>query len=429
MSINLNKNQLRTALEVPPYYKLTPKFTIYKKDTTVYAMDEDGNVPYSGSDAAAVIQSAINALTPGRTWLETIVLKGDLDIGSSIDLTNSSYARIVITGRLRATAAIDVFKINSTDHDVYGIVIEGYGEGTIDGNNITGAKAVNFNFDASYFGHRSLFRYIRIRNFPDANAFYLYHVNGSKIEWVYITDSGQPGMYLNNCWDDWIRDVRTPGVTFYYCGNSFVSDVYCSGVGSGATAAFYMSGSRYMWLTNIYIEYVYTKGLRIENAYDIDFSNLEILKPRTTLIDAISIYNSYNLMFKNVQIRKTDYGTNNWRYGIVESGTGSVNNVFDGILINDCDTPISRAGNVSYWRNLVINDKRCENSGTATILSGQTSVTVTHDLYSTPSRVIVTPRGNVGSVWVSARDATSFTINCSTAPGADTVVDWWASVY
>jgi hypothetical protein len=69
-----------------------------------------------------------------------------------------------------------------------------------------------------------------------------------------------------------------------------------------------------------------------------------------------------------------------------------------------------------------------ENSGTAVIPAGQTSVTVNHGLATTPSKVIVTPRGNIGAVWVSARDATSFTVNCSTAPSADTIIDWYAEV-
>jgi hypothetical protein len=69
-----------------------------------------------------------------------------------------------------------------------------------------------------------------------------------------------------------------------------------------------------------------------------------------------------------------------------------------------------------------------ENSGTATIPSGQTSVTVAHGLAATPSKVIVTPRANIGSVWVSARNSTHITISCSTAPTADTIVDWYAQV-
>jgi hypothetical protein len=67
-------------------------------------------------------------------------------------------------------------------------------------------------------------------------------------------------------------------------------------------------------------------------------------------------------------------------------------------------------------------------TGTATIPAGQTSVTVTHGLRAAPSKVLVTPAGNVGSVWVENITSTSFTIRCSTAPAANTVVYWYAEV-
>jgi hypothetical protein len=47
----------------------------------------------SGTNATAVIQSAINALTPNRTWKETIALKGDLGFVHDVEI--SSYVRFV----------------------------------------------------------------------------------------------------------------------------------------------------------------------------------------------------------------------------------------------------------------------------------------------------------------------------------------------
>ncbi len=67
-------------------------------------------------------------------------------------------------------------------------------------------------------------------------------------------------------------------------------------------------------------------------------------------------------------------------------------------------------------------------SGTAVIPAGSTSVTVNHGLISTPQKVLVTPRGNVGSVWVSDITAKSFKINCLTVPDTDVQVDWYAEV-
>ena len=67
-----------------------------------------------------------------------------------------------------------------------------------------------------------------------------------------------------------------------------------------------------------------------------------------------------------------------------------------------------------------------ESSGTATISASTSSVTVTHGLTGIPTIIVVTPRDNIGSVWVSNRNETIFTINCSSAPSNDVTVDWYA---
>jgi hypothetical protein len=130
LSINLDKNQLRTALEVPPYYKLAPSFTIYRKDTTVYAMDGDGNTPYSGSDASTVIQSAINALTNGG---EIFIKRGQYDVSSMITVTNdnvkirgegdSTILRIP-NGRVSASNP-HVFYVTANNFEICHLTIDG----------------------------------------------------------------------------------------------------------------------------------------------------------------------------------------------------------------------------------------------------------------------------------------------------------------
>ena len=68
-----------------------------------------------------------------------------------------------------------------------------------------------------------------------------------------------------------------------------------------------------------------------------------------------------------------------------------------------------------------------EASGTATIASGSTSVTVNHGLVCTPSKVLITPLGQPsGNLWVSNITSTSFTINISSAPSTNLPVAWLA---
>ena len=70
---------------------------------------------------------------------------------------------------------------------------------------------------------------------------------------------------------------------------------------------------------------------------------------------------------------------------------------------------------------------RTESSGVATISAGSTRVTVSHGLASAPSKVLVTPLGNI-RVWVENITSTSFDIVTDTAPATDTKVAWLAEV-
>jgi hypothetical protein len=85
----------------------------------------------------------------------------------------------------------------------------------------------------------------------------------------------------------------------------------------------------------------------------------------------------------------------------------------------DTDMSVMSSAVTLYWLK--------RNSGTATIASGATSVTVNHGLACTPSKVVITPLAQPsGSLWVSNITSTSFTINISSAPSANLSVAWYA---
>lgn len=71
-------------------------------------------------------------------------------------------------------------------------------------------------------------------------------------------------------------------------------------------------------------------------------------------------------------------------------------------------------------------------NGSATVVSGETSVVVTHGLSSTPqlADISVTATNNLGSAaqfWISDPTATTFTINVDVDPGATTATFVWAA--
>lgn len=72
-----------------------------------------------------------------------------------------------------------------------------------------------------------------------------------------------------------------------------------------------------------------------------------------------------------------------------------------------------------------------QNSGTATIASGTTSIVVNHGLYTTPPYVQVTPMSGLGSAakwWVDTVTATQLTIHTDVNPAANVTFAWHADV-
>ncbi len=70
-----------------------------------------------------------------------------------------------------------------------------------------------------------------------------------------------------------------------------------------------------------------------------------------------------------------------------------------------------------------------ENSGAATITSGNTSIAANHGLSITPNinNISVTPTSSLGSAasyWVSGVTSTQFTINVNANPGQSVTFSW-----
>jgi len=107
-------------------------YIIWKDGDKIYAKNgHTGQIEFSGTDAASVIQQSINALTAGRTWKEKVVLKGEFEVGSQINIP--SYTIIEIQGKIRVPdgATLNLFWIEGENN----VEIVG---GILDGNKIGG---------------------------------------------------------------------------------------------------------------------------------------------------------------------------------------------------------------------------------------------------------------------------------------------------
>lgn len=151
----------------------------------------------------------------------------------------------------------------------------------------------------------------------------------------------------------------------------------------------------------------------------------------TGVRNALTIYSSVSgIVSGNVCV-----GTENSQYGIqLSSGSGVT--CSDITLIGNRASGFRTAQmhvgeiatNIKAYHNL---NYLTENSGTAIIPSGSTSVTVAHGLRQTPSihNIQVTPTNNLGSAskfWVDTVTSSNFTIHVNTDPGPDTATFVWS---
>jgi len=156
-------------------------------------------------------------------------------------------------------------------------------------------------------------------------------------------------------------------------------------------------------------------------------------------VAGISIYRTaagktanYNLIEGNIS---ADTATAQQIYGIDEVGTGG-DNPDHNMIIGNVVVGNATAGVVKLGANTIVRQNQghaTEASGSAVMLSANTSVTVTHGLNITPAinDIIVGFGGNGGSMtklWVSNITSTQFDINADAAPGANRTVIWQAHV-
>ena len=120
----------------------------------------------------------------------------------------------------------------------------------------------------------------------------------------------------------------------------------------------------------------------------------------------------------------------NGAFGINES-SGGTDNIFEGNVFNgNSSGPVAQLGN-SIARNNA--GYKTANSGTATLVNGQTTIVVTHGLDVTPvaGDIMLTPMESLGSAsefFIDTYTATQFTIHVDVDPTQDVDFAWKAVV-
>lgn len=139
------------------------------------------------------------------------------------------------------------------------------------------------------------------------------------------------------------------------------------------------------------------------------------------ITDNIYIANIQKTLINDVLILSSANG-----YGINEDNTSEGTHVRNCSFAGNSSGSVNNKQTTSTYRNNV--GYVTENVGTATLLNGNTSVTVAHGLDDTPTIVTITwtenPTNAIGDWWVDTIGATNFTLN-GVDPGASNLDFMW----
>lgn len=113
-------------------YTQPASYVVFIDGVTIKAQNcKTGRVDFSGTDASTVIQSAINALTGGRTWKEKVLIKGNFVQNDTIKIP--SYTALEIAGRLILGDGVNKNLVESSSLTTWSQRVEIFG-GVLDGN-------------------------------------------------------------------------------------------------------------------------------------------------------------------------------------------------------------------------------------------------------------------------------------------------------
>ena len=397
-----------------------------------------GQIEFSGSDAATVIQSAINALTSGGkifikrgyyylsssltipSGAHPIILEGE---GYSTQLKSQLGAEVVtLTINGRYSEIRNILLYAQTSGDPHGIVL-----GNIDGYlKVVDCWLIGFRYgiwqyhgDSRYWIERNYFSNGKHAIILEGKEAVVCQNFFTSLEWNGIKARRANKLIIaENTFIDVNTNLETSG---------------CINIESGSTNTenVIIEGNKITWTEN---PSATTNGILLQGSNE-DTSVIGVTIQNNILdggsysnINALIYLHGYNSTTYNVEkITIAGNVLRNAKYGIITTYSKDVN-VYGNILENMSGSPYLNGGGSNYKVHHNIGYVT-ENSGTATIPAGSTSVTVSHGLADTPSKVLVTPIGDPGDrFWVANVGSSSFDIVVATAPSADTDFYWQAEL-
>jgi hypothetical protein len=396
-----------------------------------------------GTDAATVIQSAINALTLGGL----IIIKiGIYNISSSIIMSsNTSLIGESKTGAWTGVTAGVILKAMAglTDHIIKGTDVSNIKVSNI---HIDMSLLVAGAYDALHFTgiSYSSIHDITIYDATNYGLFITRHTDTtvSKVNYIgriVVNEAGSSCFYINYLHDSLMDFIEltnphggaNPALVYRVSADFTLNRVKC--YGSSDTGAFFEQ-CQGATIIDLETDTNHLKGTYLDTVTHSTFIGGW---DKNNGVDGVQPWGMYTLTctYINILGRKfIDTGPATQTIGLRPDATLPD----DYFSVIGCEfygmaTPISFAGvpRVSF----VTKGNQgyvTENSGTATILNTTTSIVVAHGCDYTPSALDVSlvltnnPTNDPGNLYVDTFGAANFTIHCRNDPGATGAIIAWA---
>jgi parallel beta-helix repeat protein len=447
-------------------------YTVWRDGDYYYAKNAYGAIEFSGTDASTVIQSAINALTNGGK----IFIKAGIyfDNTWNVQITNNNIEVVAEKGTIfKPTAGATVYQFILVKAD--NVVIDGI---EIDGSGATAYNGVYLYADANRTNFK--IRDVKISNLA-SYGIYAYSAAGVTTKKVTIENAvligNKRGVTLEAV-DTPITDVTINGVLVENSSDSGIllwkaKNVNINNVITNSNAVHGLALIRttnfdienVIALDNGHIGVVISELSRMGNLVNIVAGNnrdhgisIDVTSsgtPQDAFITLANCVGFGSTLYHGLYIEGSNYiivtefiGLNNTDTGILIGNSDYVTVINSLLKGNKWGIYVSNAADYATVKN---NDLRgntigalynggatgvvikgnagyvTENSGTATIPSGQTSVTVNHGLAGTPTLIIVTgTTSDTADAYVSAKTSTTFTITVPSPVSGNRIVYWYA---
>ncbi|MDD5094051.1 MAG: hypothetical protein PHV74_06710 [Dehalococcoidia bacterium] len=450
------------------------------KDRADYSCD--------GIDDDVQLLAAINALTAGRTWKESVKVVGELLIESPVNL--DSYTILDLSdARLVAAADTELISADSADHD-----FEILG-GVLDGNKDSGYTSDCIQLDGGVAGtnFHAMIRGVEIVDAGDIGLMG-YRANYVWMEKVNAHGSRNRGVFFNGSHDLWVNACLTwgngTGGTGYglYFGSNLGSgkqshDLHVSNhtsygnSGTGVSVAdngpnlyaynFHLSGittydnsvyglriglAKYGDVVGVIAHDNANNGIEFDSVTDVSLTSFESYGNANGvefMASDVTLGSSRNSVTQGhihdntgngvvlVNTTYTDvcgndiYNHSTADYGIQEYGSTDYNTISGNYLSTNTVAIWTVGAHTTVSGNLGYTS---ENSGTATVANATTTIKVAHGLAAVPARVSITCTGwgNATKAWISSKDSDGdglkFTISVDADPGASTATFDWRAI-